>query len=417
MPFDPSIPFAADNPELGSLRCRFPDAPGGAVELTKFLTYDYEQNFLTPCDAWNFSVPAANLTDAERDAIVPRTRVLLSIDDQSQSVGYIDDVRIHNKRGVGAILRVEGRDWLGPVIDSHIDPQARFTPTMSLQDLLTAVFAPFGVEVVSNDNTANRNAITGGIFGAPVTKTGKPLKSYQLHLEKPYPNEGAFAFAARVAQRFGLWLWGAADGKTVVVGRPTYDQAPRYQLRQALDGSAADNNVEDSDFALSGRDQPSCIVGFGSGGGGEFAKSQLKGLIVNPLIQADIGRVLTAYPTIRAAVLPPDAADIGVTPIVDANARPLFLYDAQAHTQAQLEAFLLRELALRMRKSLTAHYGIIGHRLGGLPVAVDTMVAVDDDVSRLHQALWVLGRRFSRSTESGSRTTLELIRPGTLVFG
>lgn len=415
MPFNGSLAFAPDKPELEALTIRFPDAPSGAVELSTFLAYEYHEDYLTPADAWSFSVPLGALTDAQKAAIVHRARVEFAIDDNVQGVGRIGSIRTRKSRSSGTVLTIEGRSWLGPAIDGHVDPQVRFTSAMSLHDLLTAVFKPFGVKVLSTDNDANRNAITGGIFGTPTTKKGKPLKSYALHLEKPYPNEGAFGFASRVAQRFGLWIRPGVDDGTVVVARPDFDQDPRYQIVDLTSaGDEGANNVLESDVDRSSEDQPSVIVGFASGGGGEFAKSQLKAAVTNPLVAADLSSFVDAYPTVKFLSVPDVASGILTDPIVETTPRALFLYDSQAHTLAQLHAFLLRELALRLRKSLSAHYTIVGHRIGGLPVAVDTMISVNDDDQNLHLPLWVFGRRFSKTPHDGTKTTLELIRPGSL---
>ena len=69
-----------------------------------------------------------------------------------------------------------------------------------------------------------------------------------------------------------------------------------------------------------------------------------------------------------------------------------------------------------MRRSLSVRYSIIGHRIGGHPIAVDTIATVDDDRSNLHAPLWVLGRRFSKTVGAGTVTHVDLIRPGSLSF-
>ena len=417
MPFNGELAYIPDSPELDTVTVRLPDAPNSAIEFRNFIAYDYHEDWLTPCDAWSFSLPLAALTDAEKAALVERARLTFSINDNVQTAGRIDKIRIRANRSVGQIVTVEGRNWLAASVDGHVDPQVRFLPTMTLQDLLTAVFKPFGVTVLSTENDANRNAITGGIYGTPTTKKGKLLKGYQLHLEKPYPNEGAFGFASRVAQRFGLWLRPGVEEGTIVVARPDFDQAPRYQLLQLTSaGETSASNVEDSDIEFNSEDQPSVLVGLGVGGGGEFAKSQLKAAVANPLVAADLSSFVDAYPTVKFLTVPDVASGILSDPIIEEHPRALFLYDSQAHTLAQLQAFLLRELALRLRKSLSAHYTIIGHRLGGLPVAVDTMISVNDDISNLHLPLWVFGRRFSKSPGEGTRSVLELVRPGSLPF-
>lgn len=413
--------YNAQPPEVGSVKIRLPFAVPGGVEFDKFLSYEYAEDFLTPSDASSFTLSLDSLTDRDRSALVCGSRVEVSIDGQPQSVSYISKVRTRTDPHGGAIATIECYDWLNRAVKGHVDPNVRFRPSMTLFDLLTTVFEPFGMTVLATDNVANRNAITGRIYGGKVTKKGKPLKSYVLHQIKPYPQEGAFAFACRVSQRFGLWIWPAVDGETVIVGKPDFDQPSRYTLRHKLDASAAQNNVLESEVEFADEEQPSLILGMGFGGGGEFSKTKLKSGIINPIIvtpEEDLAALEQAYPSVHWITPPPAAIISGIAtfPIPNPNAVPLYLYDPESHTQEELDKFVLRELSLRMRKSLVCRYTIEGHKLNGQPIAVDTIVDVDDDRSRLHTQMWVLGRRFSKSRTGGTTTVMELIRPGTLVF-
>ena len=218
--------------------------------------------------------------------------------------------------------------------------------------------------------------------------------------------------------------WPAADGQTLVVSKPDFDQDPRYGLVHRTDaGGTGQNNVLDGDVVVSRRDQPTIIFASGNGGGGEFAKQTLKGGIINPLITngADLyAPILQAYPTVNFTTL---AQGISIPPVnnwipfVDPNARPLYLKDPESHTQEQLGNYLRRELALRMQKALTAHYTIEGHKLNGQPVCVDTIISVEDDVSGLHMPLWISERHFTKAAgDTGTKTRITGILPGTLQF-
>jgi prophage tail gpP-like protein len=405
--------------ELGSVSVRFPNifvAGGVNLAFQRFLHYDYRQDFLTPADSWSWSIDVDELSDIDITAITPGARVELYVDELRQTVGFIDDIRIRSIRNSGSVMTVTGRDWLSPAVDGHIDPKTRFKPTMSILDVVQASFEPYGIKAVADDNTANRNAITGAKYGVRTTKTGRVKKSVLNHQLKPYPNEGAFAFASRVTQRAGLWIWPAADGETVIVGTPEYDQDPRYQLRHRIDDGGVKSNVLESDVTNSGKNQPRVIIATGFGGGGEYAKSTLKGGIFNPVIQSlDDSDIIDAYPEIKFLGVPPFTA--ALVPITEPGARPLFLYDPESHTQDQLNSFLYRGLSLCMRQSLAAHYTIEGHKLNNQAIAIDTIIDVDDDRSNLHAPMWVLGRQMSKDVGGGTKTTLDLIRPGSLIFG
>lgn len=405
--------------DLAAFTVRFPNVfvRGGAnMQFTRFISIDYKQDFLTPSDAWSFSINQDELSDIDKIAIVPRTRVELYVDAQRQTVGYIDDIKIASSRTSGTVMTISGRDWLSPAVDCHVDPKSRFKSTMTYLDVVQEVFGPFGVHVFADDNDANRNAITGSKYGVRTKKNGSALKSVINHELKPYPNEGAFAFASRVTQRAGLWIWPAADGQTVVVGIPQFDQDARYQLRHRLDDGTK-NNVMDSSVAQSSKDQPTAIIATGFGGGGEYAKSPLKGGIINPVIEAvDVSNIVDAYPEIQFLPIP-TATSKAITPIAEPGARPLFKYDPESHTQDELNNFLYRELSMCMRKSLQARYTIEGYRLNQQAIAIDTIIDVDDDRSNVHSPMWVLGRTLTKDVSGGTRTTLDLIRPGSLIFG
>jgi|SRR5579875_293369 len=409
--------YDTDPPELGSIKIRLPNAGSGGVEFDHFLSYDYHEDYLIPVDAGRFTLDVDELSTSDLQALAPGAKVEVTIADLPQTVGWLDTVRIRSNRSGGAVADIEFRNWLSPAIDAQVDPQTRFAPSMTLLDMLTAVFKPFGVAVFSESNDANRNAITGQKYGTPTSKKGKPLKSYVLHQQKPYPNEGAFAFASRISQRFGLWIRPGADGKSIVVCKPDFDQQPSYAIHHKTDDSAIYNNVIESEVQKSRLDQPSIIFAYGFGGGGEFAKATLKGGIINPVVVTDNSEIVAAYPSVsfKTAEVPAIASGIA-TVMYDPMARPLYLCDREAHTQSELDAFIRRELSLRMRKALFAVYTFEGHRLGGVPLAVDTIISVDDDRSNLHTPLWIQGRRFRKSPTEGTRTTIECILPGSLQF-
>ena len=448
--------YDTDPPELGSVRIRLPFSVPGGTEFQHFLGYEYTSDFLSPSDSGNFLLDTDELSTQDLDALVLGARVEVSIDDVVQSIGYIDDLRFHGSRSSGSLLEVVYRDWFARAVDNQLDPASvRFTDAQTLEYMLQTVFAPYGVKSFSPDNLANRNLIRGRLYGDKRSKKGKPLKSYQLHALKPYDNEGVFAFASRVSQRFGLWLWPSVDGETLIVGQPDYEQDPSYSLRHKLDATSQHNNVLDWDVTKSRKDQPSFILARGFGGGGASEKSTLTGLIANPLISFDPRAFkdavknntlsiqveqsyeeayskLPSYftgpiipPTITEKFVPIVATpapnrympDRSWLPITDPNAGPCFLRDTESHDGDQLAAYLRRELALRMRKVLTARYTIPGHRLNQQPVALDTIVDVDDDRSGIHQPLWVIGRRFHKAAgATGTTTTIECILPGTLIF-
>ena len=417
--------YETDNPESDTLSIDVtappPGDPLGPVTTTTFdhfLGYDYAQHFLTPADAWSFSIPAVSLSDGQRQALQPGAVVEIKISGLRQTTGYVDAVRLSGSRGSGTIVTVTGRDWMSPAVDGHVDPNLRFSESMSLQDLVTATFSFLADVTFQTDNIANRNVMTGRNTGS-TSKKGKTLKSYVLHQLEPYPQESPFVFASRVSQRFAQWIWPSQDGQSIVVGQPDFEQEPLYQILNSLDpGMSPHNNVLEWDAEASRKDQPTTILATGFGGGGVNALSTPKGGIINPISSSNSNAILAAYPTVKFTqpTLALVAGGLGILPLLDPVPRPMFLIDRDSHDQSEIDAFLLRELSLRTRHALTANYTIEGHRVGGVPITVDTIVDVQDDLSGVHQQMWIIGRRFRKDPRAGTSTHLETIRLGSLTF-
>ena len=405
----PGADTAFDTPDLGDIVFEV-----NGRQYTSALSYSYEESYLSPSDRWSVSFDQDELSPEDLASLVPRASMSLTINGHPQTTGYIDS--IHTSTSNGTTVTVSGRDWLSPAVDAHISPRTRFDASQTLLTVINKAFAPFGITAIATDNVANANVINGQIYGNPVSKKGKPLTSYGIHELKPYNNESAFAFCSRISQRFGLWIRPSATKGTLLVTAPNYDRAPPYGLIHKTNGAVSlENNIISSDVTWSAADQPSVIVASGFNGGGSFSYAGMTAAIVNPLISTDYSRTSAEYPNIKFTVgTEPQTTQF--TNFQDPYARPLFLYDSESQTIEQLNAFLRRQLSLCLRKAFNAHYVIEGHQIGGVPIAVDTMMSVSDDRSNVNQDLWVLSRKFTKSSNGGTHTSIELILPGSLTF-
>ena len=407
-------------PVLGQFTIRVrPATPGASpVEFTRFLQYHYCENYLSPSDEFWFEIAEKELSPTDAAALQAGSVVQVLVDGNVQSVGILDEPEATVDRGSGSLVRCSGRDQMSLAVDGQVDPHLRFKPSMTLADIVQDCYGPLGFTDFQIDNEANRNVITGQARGTPTSKRGKPLKSFVLHQEKPYPNEGVYQFTSRIAQRFGLWIRPGATAGQLIVAKPDFAQAPRYGLQHAYGADSLSNNVERGTFARSRKEQPSILYASGFGGGGEFAKSKLRAGIENPAVAADNSAIIAQYPDAPINVDALAPLPNSFAPFIEAKARPAFLYDSESHDQNQLNNFLLRELSLRMRKALTARYEIMGHLLNGQAPCVDTIANLNDQrpTVRWQGNLWVLGRRFSLTNKDGARTSLDLILPGSLSF-
>lgn len=413
--------FTPTDPELEEVVLDLPDS---GVTVSNFTEYEFNSNFLTPTDGFSFTIGTDRLTDKMRKAIAPGAAVSLSLAGWVQATGYIDSVEVSASREGGSVWRIEGRDRLGHVIDACADPTKPFKEGQTLHDALVSLFSPFGWSKESQfviDNDANRSLKAGGVRGEKKKSGAKghskrALKQYKLHQLRPYPREGVFEFASRIAQRQGLWIWASADGDKIIVDRPAFDEDPLYRLDRTASGTT---NVLDGSVRFDQSDQPTIIVADGYSGGGDFGRSKVKALMVNTAVYTEDPAFLEPFKTYK------DARQVlgyaFATPVRMPRNRTLYLHDEQSQTLDHLENYVRREMSLLQRKALQVHYTVQGHGQStpnGLAIwSVDTIVEVNDELANMHENLFVLGRTFVKSRGGGTTTRLELIRQHTIEFG
>jgi prophage tail gpP-like protein len=403
----------------------------GAIiaEIDNFREYTFESHFLTPVDRFSFSIGDEAVSKSILDGIYVGQQVTLSINGHVSAGGFIDRVRPKSSRRQGSEVLVEGRGWLSPAVDANVDPtKIRFNAQNTLLDVIVACFGPYGFggigQILASDE-ANGNIITGQIRGTRTSKTGKSIKSVLAHQLKPYPHEGVFAFASRLTQRFGLWIWASADGANLIVDVPDFTQKAIYDIVHKT-GAAGDgtsvNNYEEGDVDANGENQPSVIIADGSSGGGEFGHSNLVVAMVNEItgvdldgnVRPEVVEILAQYPQ---AIVLPLRDTVGVIRLPGAPVRAVFLHDDESKTMSELQAFVQREMALRQQHAITARFTFEGHTLSGVPFYTNTIANVDDDRLQMKNRMWCLSRTLSKSRGAGTSAHTEWIIPGTLNLG
>ncbi len=398
------------------------ELPNTGFRLDTWTSYSFYSNFLTPVDEWHVTIENEELPKRVLDALRAGERFTLSINGHIQGSGYLDDIVVGQSRDGGTSIMVEGRDALAQMLDTNMDPRFKFAENQTLQQFVLQCTTPFGWskdEHITDTNAANQNVLTGQLRGIRTSVKGKYLKNVLRHRLKPYPQEGSLHFCSRIVERHGLHIWLSADGTQLVVGKPSFDQGTFMSLAR-LTGSESTNNVIHGTARTSLRGQPSLIIAQCRGGGGEFPKSRLTRYIKNPGVVCDNSAILAAYPDAKEVFVldgsgnPLASADFNT--ITSTRPRPMFLEDDESKTPEELENFLRREMALKMRSGFTANYTVDGHTQNGIPWAVDTMVQVDDDRTNVHEPLYVLARTFTKSRTDGTKTHLELIRSNTMAF-
>lgn len=389
--------------------------------LTDWLSYTFNDNFLTPCAGFSFEIGGRSFDWLVAHGVFPGSRVSLRLGEAYVADGYIDSVELQAGRGGGITCRIEGRDRLGYAIDCNADPLINFKDGTTLEDALQQLLGRFGITKIVVDDSANQGLLTGVTRGVKYSAGGKkgpkPLKRDVLHQTKPYPGEGCFAFAARLAQRHGVWLWLAADGETLIASSPDYDSPPLYALHRTINGR---RNVIDGAVRHDLGSQPTLIFADGYGGGGEFGHSRLRARVSNPIcITADPAHAdaILAYPDAKNVEFP----ELQEKPFRAPYARIVYLHDQSSQTPQQLENFLRREMSLHLRKSFSASYTVEGHGqiINGrfVPWSVNQQTFLDDEIGGYLGVAWIAGRTFMRRRGGGTTTKLDLLRPHSLELG
>lgn len=412
-----------DNPESAEIVLETENG----VTIERFVSYQFDSNFLTPTDGFRFTyAPGDTRAETVQRVLADfqiGTEVRLKIDGKIQGVGHIDSVDLHGSKHTGLEVEIEGRTKIAYAVDSCVDPGTVFAKETTIEDFVRKLYEPFGFTKITVSNDEGRKKATGKIkTKAPTTGSSKkkrrskkavnPLSKYLLDTQlKPYPGESVHAFASRVCQRHGLWIWCDAAGG-LVVSRPEFDQASLYVLQRKSGGEG--NNVVSGGVRRSGQDQPTAIfAACQAGSTPDFLRSTRKLAIINP-VAGDTSELYAKYAGKGVRFL--ETSPVSLSTFAVKFTRPVFLYDHDSRTEEQLEAFLRRELALRLRKALTATYTVAGHVSSGSVWNVDTNAIVDDEWAGLFDALWILSRSFTKDRAGGTMTRLELIQRDALEF-
>lgn len=443
-------PLGNGQSEIDTVVLRLPDY---GKEIKNWSRYTYTQAFLVPCPAWSFSVSDEDTT-LTSELLVPEARVELVLNGRVQCSGFIDKKTVESGAQNGTVVTVQGRDILGPVVRATMDPIFKFTSGISVPELVATVLKPFGIAMIYNADLWNLSVITGYEKGSGggqstvkarvqrstpnadgtvtlsydtsdativISSTRPDLKALTVQDAKPHAGEGCYAYLERLLRRLGLTLWAAADGSAVIIDKADFTSAPRQKItRKRTDPRA--NNVLRGVVETDWTSQPSCIVATGFGGGKDVEKSKLRVIMVNELVGLDdtgkplpeVANIIARY---KGAKLLPVRSELVPfrRPLGDQKiARPFFLKDDESKNLAQLESFTRREMANRQGQALTATYDVVGHTFDGHPWAVNTNIAVEDEVLDVSRTMWLRERTFTKTPSGGTTSTLKLILPYAL---
>lgn len=207
------------------------------MKIEHFLSYQITADMYEPADA--FSLELAN---PETD-INPGHLCELLINGQKELTGLIDKVtRTVNKR-MGVSLSVEGRDLMGLLIDSYIEPPFFNIQNMKLQTLAERLLAnvPFiqRKSIRYQDNVVGNKGKKGTANSGYISALDSQQKIGQIEAGMTI-----FEVLKNYSLSRGLLFYCEPDG-TLVFGRPLVKGSPEYKLQIITSGTG--NNVIESE--------------------------------------------------------------------------------------------------------------------------------------------------------------------------
>lgn len=472
------------NADTSILSMQFGDNSPGA-QIINWEDYTYSSTFLVPCDAFTMRVGSSQITSDMRQLLQAgqKVQLFMQVFDQGGNLkyqnpiftGFVDQVTLENSRS-GTFFTLRGRNILGPLCDSGIDPWSstyKFVETQTLADVVGKCFNAFGITSFWNTDKQNRLIVSGRdkykqtftkksytittdsnlLSETPQTTTTTvdislyldPTNTFDLSQKtiqklQPKHDQTFMEFIEENLARFGVTAWAMADGSGVVIGQPDYIQDADFNLINRLDGQG--NNVISGRLEIDPFSMPSMIIAKGFQGGGDFKNTRIKTCRVNeflgyPFIKSGplvVGpgtvngntEVLPEVQTIinqfkGLEVLQPNKdlvtnyAPFFVPP---SNPKVVYWEDEHSRTLNQLRAACYRKMSEYQRKGFRLHYIVQDHTQDGLVWKHNTIVNVyDEELGVLNVPFWVLDVTFKKSRNAGTTTELTLIPVGSLLLG
>ena len=462
---------------------------GTNQQIINWEDYIYDSDFLTPCDAFSMRVGDKSVTPDMRKLMRGGQQIKLFVQflDTSGNVvsqnpiftGFLDKVDQSNDRN-GTFFTLRGRNILGPLCDSGIDPWSnryKFVEGQTLGDVMGKVFNTFDLNNIFLTDAENRSVTTGvdkshaklqskiikvtkdDIVVGPdgietkstvtdqvVTEWIDPTNIYDLQEKsvkklQPKHNETFMQFVLFNLARFHLHCWALSDGTGVVIAQPDYNQEPLFKITNKLNGQG--NNIISGRVEIDYSTQPSLIIAKGFQGGGDFQNTRIRtckvnefigypvyntdGDVIGPIAESD--GTYTPLPEVNTIIksfkgLKPLAPNIKLaqnyskyfTP--PAVPRVLYWEDPQSRTLDQLQGAVQRKMSEYQKNAFKLHYTVQDHIQNGLVWKHNTIVTVTDETLGINgQNFWVLSVSFKKSRNAGTTTDLVLIPVGTLQFG
>lgn len=346
------------------------------IKIEHFISYQIDSDLYTPADA--FRLELANPETVIRPGLVCE----LFINDKKELTGIIDKVHRKVKKS-GVSLAVEGRDYMGLLVDSHCEPPFCTVANMKLQTLALKLLAkvPFinRKDIIYQKNIVGKlkgkkgSANAGSIFGQDAGQKIGQIEAGQT----------IFEVLKMYALSRGMLFYCLPDG-TLVFGRPMAKGEPEYTLQ--IDRTGAGNNVIESNFVndISRRFSKVTVIG----------QQQGAPTIANP----------TGINTNNSG-----------TPCIDTTFpfyKPFVALDNNDSLSPKEHARLLMEKMRRDGHRLI--YTVGRHSQNKQNWMINKFCHIKDEVQGIDGDYLIYGRTFELSKQDGPTTKIKLGLPGLI---
>lgn len=362
-------------------------------EVGGWTTYSINVSMLTPSDAFSMSRP---FDPYAWEICRPDSEVTVCVDGVAIITGWIDDRELTADEDS---FSISGRDKVGRLVQES-SPAYAFAGLSPLQ-LIAKIASPLFSVAVDN-NERNRRIVRGkkGKLAQAGTVVVKRKKKTGSRVE---PGQTKWSAIEEILKQTGEIAMSSGDGKELIVFTPATAQEPQWSFFRPAPKSARvrDGNVVSMGEKWSVGDIYSRIDVVGSGVG----TANSYGVSVNA----------------RSGV----AKDFASTLDGDGDKlqRPKkLLLTESVRSIAEAGEFAAREMARRMMGYLRLDVvaPMHGQRVAGgrdlTLFAVDTIAAVENEITGTRGLFRVVELEFMSSRADGARTKLGLIPEGQEIF-
>jgi prophage tail gpP-like protein len=345
------------------------DIEVGGKSLPRWQNYRIVSDLLAPAD--DFDLQLAPYSPALRRLVPLDAEIAVKIDGTKILTGYIEEREPSVSRGL-----------------------------QTLQSLAVAVVGPWFDEIVFS-NSDNRSKLRGK-RGRKAPAYGEPevLFDRSKAPKKVEPGQKRWDVLADWLEPSKLLAWSTADGKSLVIGLPNYDQETQYSFRLPAKSSGGQGNIISATLleSIAERFSEITVVGASRGDSSNYGRrvTQHRGVAANGDGLNGIGFEFERRKT-------------------------LIISDDEVKSAADAFDRASREMALRDASRENLRIVVKGHGQRYNPGSPSTLFACDTMAEVAIAPIEVSGRylivscEFSADKQSGEQTALTLVPENTIL--